>query len=35
MAIINEVSDVRSLLPAMDCNAIEIFSLYEVLTGMV
>jgi len=34
MAIISEVSEVRNLLPAMDCNAIEMFSLSEVFTGI-
>jgi hypothetical protein len=34
IAIINAVSEVRNLLPAIDCNAIEIFSLRVVFTGM-
>jgi hypothetical protein len=32
--MISEVSEVRSRLPAIDCNAIETFSLREVFTGM-
>jgi hypothetical protein len=34
MAIMREVSEVRNRLPAMDCSAIETFSLREVFTGM-
>ena len=34
MAIISDVSEVLNLLPAMDCSAIEMFSLSEVFTGI-
>ena len=30
----SEVSEVRNLLPAIDCKAIEMFSLREVFTGI-